>query len=82
MSYFDKLPEKVTKAGKFTNARYVRNLFDRTWSKTLLRAEIDHNEIREITRQDFRLAAAESADILNKKEPRKYPLGFRLQEED
>lgn len=82
MDYFDKLPEKVTKAGKFTNARYVRNLFDRTWSKTLLRAEIDHKEIREITGQDFRLAAAESADILNKKEPRKYPLGFRLQEED
>ncbi len=82
MNYFDKLPEKVTKAGKFTNARYVRNLFDRTWSKTLLRAEIDHDDIREITKQDFRLAAAESAEILNKKEPRKYPLGFRLQSED
>jgi len=82
MKYFDKLPEKVTKAGKFTNARYVRNLFDRTWSKTLLRAEIDHKDIREITKQDFRLAAAESSEILNKKEPRKYPLGFRLQSED
>lgn len=79
MDYFDKLPENVTKSGKFTNARYVRNLFDRTWSKTLLRAEIDQKDGREITLQDFRLAAAESAELLNKKEPRKYPLGFRLQ---
>ena len=82
MDYFDKLPENVTKSGKFTNARYVRNLFDRTWSKTLLRAEIDHNDGREITMQDFRLAAAESAELLNKKEPRKYPLGFRLESAD
>ncbi|SFG54232.1 AAA family ATPase [Oribacterium sp. WCC10] len=82
MNYFDELPEKVTKSGKFTNARYVRNLFDRTWSKTLLRSEIDHDNGRKITRQDFRLAAAESAEILNKKEPRKYPLGFRLQSDD
>ncbi|ETP71607.1 AAA+ family ATPase [Lachnospiraceae bacterium JC7] len=82
MNYFDKLPENVTKSGKFTNARYVRNLFDRTWSKTLLRAEIDQNDRREITMQDFRLAAAESAELLNKKEPRKYPLGFRLESAD
>lgn len=82
MDYFDTLPENVTKSGKFTNARYVRNLFDRTWSKTLLRAEIDQKEVREITLQDFRLAAAESAELLNKKEPRKYPLGFRLQADE
>ena len=82
MNYFDKLPENVTKSGKFTNARYVRNLFDRTWSKTLLRAEIDQKDGREITMQDFRLAAAESAELLNKKEPRKYPLGFRLDPAD
>ena len=82
LKYFDKLPEKVTKSGKFTNARYVRNLFDMTWSKTLLRAEIDQNDGRLITRQDFRLAASESAEILNKKEPRKYPLGFRLETDD
>lgn len=82
LKYFDKLPEKVTKSGRFTNARYVRNLFDMTWSKTLLRAEIDQNDGRLITRQDFRLAASESAEILNKKEPRKYPLGFRLETDD
>ncbi len=82
MNYFEQLPENVTKSGKFTNARYVRNLFDRTWSKTLLRAEIDQDDGREITLQDFRLAAAESAELLNKKEPRKYPLGFRLESAD
>lgn len=82
MNYFDKLPENVTKSGKFTNARYVRNLFDRTCSKTLLREELDQNEGKKITMQDFRLAAAESAELLNKKEPRKYPLGFRLETAD
>lgn len=80
MNYFRKLPDQVLRSGTFSNARYVRNLFERTTSKTLLREELGTSisQKREITSADFRLAADESTEVLNEKEPKRYPMGFHL----
>lgn len=80
MNYFRKLPDQVLRSGTFSNARYVRNLFERTTSKTLLREELgtSTSRKREITSADFRLAADENTEVLNEKEPKRYPMGFHL----
>ena len=36
-SYFTSLPEEMTSSKSFGNARYVRNIFERTWGKASLR---------------------------------------------
>ncbi len=78
-TYFRDLPEKVMQQTAFSNARYVRNLYERTRSKLELRSDMSGVQLKTITQADFRLAAAESSDNLNKKETKKYPLGFRLE---
>ena len=57
--YFAQLPEEVIASKEFSNARFVRNLFERTWGKTVLRAQMNKTDPTEITKEDFLLASAE-----------------------
>ncbi|MBR2889756.1 MAG: AAA family ATPase [Oscillospiraceae bacterium] len=76
--YFDGLPEELVTAGDFANARFVRNLFERTWSKSIMRAQLDGTDPMTIQAQDFETAAAEDVKNLGKKQNRKTRPGYKL----
>lgn len=57
--YFNSLPDEVIASKEFSNARFVRNLFERTWGKAVLRSQLNKEDPSLLTREDFRLASAE-----------------------
>ena len=77
-SYFLGLPASVLADGDFSNARFVRNLFERTWSKTVMRAQLDGSDPRLIIRADFDAASREDAKTIGKKQAKPAHPGYRL----
>ncbi len=78
-SYFLNLPTEVLGSSDFSNARFVRNLFERTWSKTIMRAQLDGTDPRTICAADFEAAAGEDVKSIGRKQQTKRPHpGFRL----
>ena len=75
-AYFNQLDESVITAKNFSNARFVRNLFERSWSKTLTRVQLSGLDLYQITAEDFSAAADEDASILNKAPEKKRTIGF------
>ena len=57
--YFDSLPDELISSKEFSNARFVRNLFERTWGKAMLRAQLNKADPSVLVKQDFLLASAE-----------------------
>ncbi len=57
--YFTTLPDEVVQAKEFSNARFVRNLFERTWGKAVLRAQLNKEDSSMLTKEDFLQASAE-----------------------
>lgn len=57
--YFNALPDEVLTSKTFSNARFVRNLFERTCGKASVRQKIEKLPIFQLTADDFRLAGAE-----------------------
>lgn len=57
--YFDSLPEEWISSKEFSNARFVRNLFERTWGKAMLRAQLNKEDPSVLIKQDFLLASAD-----------------------
>ena len=76
--YFHALPDSIVDAGDFANARFVRNLFERTWSKSVMRSQLDGSDPMTITAADFDTAAAEDIQTLGKKQARKSRPGYKL----
>lgn len=73
--YFDTLPDEVIQSKDFSNARFVRNLFERTWGKAVLRTQLSKEKETVLTKEDFLLASAEKEfNKLMKKQSR--TLGF------
>lgn len=58
-AYFGSLPEDVVTAKEFSNARFVRNLFERTWCKAVLRAQLNKEENILLNKEDFLQASGE-----------------------
>lgn len=56
--YFDSLSESYIASKEFANARFARNLYERTWSKAALRCSLNNQEIV-LTREDFINASSE-----------------------
>lgn len=74
-TFFDSLPDEVINAKDFSNARYVRNLFERTWSKAGLRMYLNKNDKTVLLPEDFFAASSEKEfNKLMKKKNR--TLGF------
>lgn len=70
VKYFEALPEDTLNDKAFSNARFVRNLFERTWCKASLRHDLaDTGEMITLRAEDFRQAASgsEFAKMLEKK---------------
>lgn len=74
--YFNALPDEFIEAKEFSNARFVRNLFERTWSKSASRSmyENDSNTLK-IKVEDFVAATAES-EFSDFNKNKKATLGF------
>ena len=72
--FFLALSKEYLESKEFANARFVRNLYERTWSKAALRSSL--NGVREIRllREDF-IAASSEKEFREKIEQRKV-LGF------
>lgn len=58
-TYFDSLEDSFLKSKEFANARFVRNLYERTWSKAALRITNTGISDIELTVADFESAKAD-----------------------
>ncbi len=76
--YFQNLGDNVVNGPDFANARFVRNIFERTWSKTVTRAQIDGSDPSIITRDDFAAATADSTDTISVKTAKRSRPGYHL----
>ncbi len=57
--YFRTLPNNIYLSPTFANARYVRNLFERTWSKAVMRAQLEKADLTTLLPSDFEKAVEE-----------------------
>jgi hypothetical protein len=73
-TYFDNLPDSVLNSKEFSNARFVRNLYERAWAKAMLRCQLNKGSAKTLTRDDFVRAAADKEFTFNEK--KKTRLGF------
>lgn len=60
--YFTKLPNNIYYSPTFANARFVRNLFERTMSKAITRAQLSKQKLKTLLPIDFEKAAEEIAE--------------------
>ena len=74
--FFINLPDDVISSKDFANARYVRNLFERTWAKAAMRCQLNGNTDTELTRDDFEHASADKEFAANL--PKKTRIGFNI----
>ena len=73
--YFLALSEEMVASKEFSNARFVRNLYERMWAKALRRCQLEKTEEVVLCAQDFEQASAEKSfkSMMEKKTSR---LGF------
>lgn len=51
--YFNSLPDSILNSKEFSNARFVRNLFERTWAKSAIRNQLEKKDKIVLTKDDF-----------------------------
>lgn len=73
-NFFQSLDQHYIDSHDFANARFVRNLYERTWSKAAIRSQLDSLDSIKITSDDFRQAASEGE--FSEKLNAKHTLGF------
>ncbi len=71
--FFDSLSDGYIQSKEFANARFSRNLYERTWSKAALRSALNNTDIV-LTREDFINASTEKE--FSEKLMTKNKLGF------
>ncbi len=73
-SFFVNMSDDILSSKEFSNARYVRNLFERTWAKAAMRSQLSGKNDIVLTRDDFEHASADKEFALNI--PKKTRIGF------
>lgn len=73
--YFNSLPDHFVDSKQFSNARFVRNLFERTLAKCAIRQRNLKSDKIVITKEDFELASTDKEFKQFEKKTRK--IGFR-----
>lgn len=58
-AYFDALPDSFINSKEFSNARFVRNLFERTYGKAALRCQLEGETKIVLTCEDFARASSD-----------------------
>lgn len=69
--FFDSISDSVLTSKEFSNARFVRNLFERTWAKAAMRCQLAKISTITITKDDFDRSVSdkEFVSMLQKKKP-------------
>ena len=57
--YFTSLSDEIITSKEFSNARFVRNLFERTWAKAAMRRQLNGKGEILLTKDDFDRASSE-----------------------
>jgi SpoVK/Ycf46/Vps4 family AAA+-type ATPase len=57
--YFENLSDALLAEKEFSNARFVRNLFERTWAKAAMRCQLNNQTEVVLTRDDFERASSD-----------------------
>ena len=57
--YFDSLSTEYMKSSEFANARFVRNLYERCWSKAAMRTAMSRKKDISLKKEDFIAASGE-----------------------
>ena len=73
-NYFNGIPEEVVSSKEFANARFVRNLFERTWAKAAMRCQLAKVKEVRITKDDFERSTVDKEFAFSEK--KKSRLGF------
>ena len=73
--FFDTLPDEYLNSREFANARFVRNLYERTWSKGALRTALAGQGRIVLCREDL-IAASEEKEFNEKLQQQKARIGF------
>jgi SpoVK/Ycf46/Vps4 family AAA+-type ATPase len=63
--YFDSLPDAFLTSKEFSNGRFVRNLFERTWAKAAMRCQLAKITNVTLTKDDFVRSIADSEFKIN-----------------
>ena len=74
-TFFDRIPDDVISDKGFSNARFVRNLYERTWGKAAYRSRLEEGEIRLLASDLAGAAEEREFKQLLEKTVRK-PIGF------
>jgi len=72
--YFDSLSKDYMKSAEFANARFVRNLYERCWSKAAMRSSMSRDKEIILKKEDFLAASGEKE--FSEKLAMKSPIGF------
>jgi SpoVK/Ycf46/Vps4 family AAA+-type ATPase len=72
--FFINLPDELISSKEFSNARYVRNLFERTWAKAAMRCQLNSKTDIVLIKDDFEHASADKEFATNI--PKKTRMGF------
>jgi hypothetical protein len=72
--YFMQLPKEYLESKEFANGRFVRNLYERTWSKAALRMQLNKQGEIVLTAEDFKAACEEKE--FSEKLDKKKTIGF------
>ncbi|MCH5350891.1 MAG: AAA family ATPase [Clostridiales bacterium] len=75
--FFDGLPDALISAKEFSNARFVRNLFERTWAKAAMRCQLAGKKNISLIREDFEQASADK-EFAGNNIPKKTRIGFNI----
>ncbi|MBO5363256.1 MAG: AAA family ATPase [Clostridia bacterium] len=63
--YFNALPDAFITAKEFSNGRFVRNLFERTWAKAAMRCQLAKTSGVVLTKDDFTRASSDAEFKMN-----------------
>ena len=77
--FFDNIPDEKLENKTFSNARFVRNLYERVWGKAAYRSELNGEKEVKIQKADL-IGASEEADFkkLIEDKQTKRPIGYRV----
>ena len=73
-AYFEGIPDSVLQSKEFSNARFVRNLYERVWAKSAMRCQLEKLDEITLTKDDFERSVADKEFKFNEK--KKNRLGF------
>ena len=74
--YMNGLTDEFLGSKEFSNARFVRNVFQRTFAKAAMRCRLGNKPVDELTAADFEQAVSDKEFIIRKPEKRR-PIGFQ-----